>query len=142
MVRICPERDAVCPHGDNCQYAIDRYKCRSEEAPVAPVSEPEPVAWQWRTRIKGGFWDAWESGKFGQECPPFMEYEERALFTSPPDLAVENARLREAQSNRITALDEVFQRWCDGYPFNEDSEEDQELRARAALAGQKGPQND
>ena len=44
----------------------------------------EPVAWQWRTRIKGGAWDAWENGRFGQPVPPFMDVEERPLYARPP----------------------------------------------------------
>jgi len=27
MVRVCPERDAQCPHGDDCPYVADRYRC-------------------------------------------------------------------------------------------------------------------
>lgn len=27
MVRVCPERDAQCPHGDDCPYMADRYRC-------------------------------------------------------------------------------------------------------------------
>lgn len=27
MTRVCPERDAECPHGDECPFAIDRYSC-------------------------------------------------------------------------------------------------------------------
>jgi len=26
-LRICPERDAVCPHGPACPHVIDRYAC-------------------------------------------------------------------------------------------------------------------
>lgn len=48
----------------------------------------EPVAWQWRSRIKGGAWDAWESGRYGQEIPPFMEVEEGPLYAAPPAPAV------------------------------------------------------
>lgn len=44
----------------------------------------EPVAWQWRSRIKGGVWDAWEYGRHGAEVPPFMDVEERTLYTTPP----------------------------------------------------------
>lgn len=47
---------------------------------VVPV---EATAWQWRSRIKGGSWDAWEQGRFNQEVPPFAEVEERASFTVP-----------------------------------------------------------
>lgn len=55
------------------------------EASRSPVSqkEAEPVAWRWRSRIKGGAWDAWESGRYGRVVPPFMEVEERALYASP-----------------------------------------------------------
>jgi hypothetical protein len=48
----------------------------------------EPVAHQWRSRIKGGAWDAWENGRYGQTPPPFMEIEERPLYASPPAPAV------------------------------------------------------
>lgn len=34
---------------------------------------------QWRSRIKGGPWDAWENGRYGQEVPPFMDVEERTV---------------------------------------------------------------
>ena len=27
MIRVCPERDAACPHGMECVYWIDRYRC-------------------------------------------------------------------------------------------------------------------
>lgn len=27
MIRVCPERDARCPHGLDCPYSIDRYRC-------------------------------------------------------------------------------------------------------------------
>jgi hypothetical protein len=30
MIRVCPKRDAKCPHGMDCPYAIDRYSCRDE----------------------------------------------------------------------------------------------------------------
>jgi hypothetical protein len=30
MVRVCPERDAICPHGMACPYWRDRYSCESE----------------------------------------------------------------------------------------------------------------
>ena len=57
---------------------------------LAAACEPEaegeavaPVMWQWRSRLKGGAWDAWERGRFNQEVPPFAEVEERALYTRP-----------------------------------------------------------
>ena len=51
---------------------------------VVPV---EATRWQWRSRIKGGEWDAWEQGRFGQEIPPFAEVEERAIYTGSPATA-------------------------------------------------------
>lgn len=29
-IRVCPERDARCPHGLNCPYWIDRGSCKPE----------------------------------------------------------------------------------------------------------------
>lgn len=53
--------------------------------PTHPAGGAGAVKWQWRSRIKGGAWDAWEQGRFGQEVPPFMEVEERrALSPAPP----------------------------------------------------------
>lgn len=28
--RVCPKRDAICPHGMSCPYAVDRYTCKEE----------------------------------------------------------------------------------------------------------------
>lgn len=30
-VRVCPKRDAICPHGMHCPYWIDRYACHEDE---------------------------------------------------------------------------------------------------------------
>lgn len=30
MIRVCPKRDAICPHGMNCPYTVDRYTCKPE----------------------------------------------------------------------------------------------------------------
>lgn len=30
MIRICPKRDAICPHGIDCPFAVDRYNCRPD----------------------------------------------------------------------------------------------------------------
>ncbi len=56
----------------------------------APVSEPEPVAWRDPKSFgdEDGFLRVRVSGPSGVETQP--------LFTSPPDLAAEIARLREA----------------------------------------------
>ena len=37
MIRVCPKRDAVCPHGMACPYTIDEYTCRDERS-----SQPHP----------------------------------------------------------------------------------------------------
>jgi hypothetical protein len=37
MIRVCPGRDAVCPHGIDCPYGIDRYECKPEG--LKPVSQ-------------------------------------------------------------------------------------------------------
>lgn len=54
---------------------------RSGAVRVVPV---EATQWQWRSRLKGSAWDAWEQGRFGQEIPPFAEVEKRAVFTVSP----------------------------------------------------------
>jgi hypothetical protein len=35
MIRVCPKRDAVCPHGMGCPYVVDRYTCRDENEALA-----------------------------------------------------------------------------------------------------------
>ena len=30
MVRVCPKRDTVCPHGMSCPFSINRYMCATE----------------------------------------------------------------------------------------------------------------
>jgi len=30
MIRVCPKRDGMCPHGMSCPFAIDRYQCKPE----------------------------------------------------------------------------------------------------------------
>ncbi len=44
MLRVCPRRDAICPHGMECPYTIDAYSCRSERPMKAPEQEPRRVA--------------------------------------------------------------------------------------------------
>lgn len=40
MTRVCPVRDAVCPHGLECPYTIDRYTCR---IPDTRTTDPSRV---------------------------------------------------------------------------------------------------
>jgi hypothetical protein len=42
-VRVCPDRDAVCPYGMECPYAVDRYECRQPQGanPATPPSGPD-----------------------------------------------------------------------------------------------------
>ena len=45
MIRVCPKRDAACPHGMDCPYSIDRYHCAQEpKEPPEPRPTPPPVA--------------------------------------------------------------------------------------------------
>ena len=54
MIRVCPKRDAICPHGMECPYTVDRYTCKEEPPPqlrdivarnpedfAEPYSEPQ-----------------------------------------------------------------------------------------------------
>jgi hypothetical protein len=42
MIRVCPERDAVCPHGMDCPYVLDRYECKPEPRPeTPPMANPQ-----------------------------------------------------------------------------------------------------
>jgi hypothetical protein len=43
----------------------------------------EPIARRWRSRMKGGAWDAWEQGRYGGEIPPFMDVEEQFALAKP-----------------------------------------------------------
>lgn len=61
-------------------------------------AQGEPVAWQWRSRIKGGAWEAWENGRYKFEPAPFMDVEHRALYAAPPAAALgDEADRDEAQ---------------------------------------------
>lgn len=46
MIRICPERDGACPHGMDCPYTIDRYRCneKRDAAVVSAPAENEPLS--------------------------------------------------------------------------------------------------
>lgn len=43
MIRVCPERDASCPHGMSCPFTRGRYSCDMEgsRAATAPPSSPD-----------------------------------------------------------------------------------------------------
>ncbi|MEA9605756.1 hypothetical protein QY702_04640 [Xanthomonas campestris pv. plantaginis] len=78
---IITDRHPDHPHVYACPLA--QLTWRSWLAARQPVGA-EPVAWQWRSRVKGGAWDAWENGRYGSELAPFMEVEHRALYAAPP----------------------------------------------------------
>jgi hypothetical protein len=40
MIRVCPKRDAVCPHGMDCPFVIDKYNCKPEP-PIAAIAISE-----------------------------------------------------------------------------------------------------
>lgn len=43
-MRVCPERDALCPHGDNCPYVGDRYECKPGwDGSAVTVEGPPPM---------------------------------------------------------------------------------------------------
>ncbi|MBN9459003.1 MAG: hypothetical protein J0I54_20415 [Bosea sp.] len=54
-------------------------------SPAEALPSQTSGAWEWRSRVKGGAWDAWEQGRFGQEIPPFADVQER--WTGPATLA-------------------------------------------------------
>lgn len=73
----------------------------------------EPVAWQWRSRVKGGAWDAWENGRYGSEPAPFMEVEHRVVCTAPPAAAaVLVDLLRDAERFRWL-MENCLDKWED-----------------------------
>jgi hypothetical protein len=76
---------------------------QEERKQTAALLNEQPAAKQWRARIKGGAWDAWENGRYGQEVPPFMEVEERDLYPASAltSLMEENERLKEENGQLI-----------------------------------------
>ena len=42
-LRICPERDALCPHGAACPYSIDKYYCDLHSSHVALRAERDKI---------------------------------------------------------------------------------------------------
>lgn len=77
---------------------------------LSAIPQPEPVAWQWRTRIKGGAWDAWENGRYRQQCPPFREVDERALYASPPSYEALRDENYCQTAYKIAKLEEALKR--------------------------------
>jgi hypothetical protein len=52
-LRICPKRDAICPHGMDCQFVIDRFNCKDEQdSPVTPA----PVGEVTRGQMANAIW--------------------------------------------------------------------------------------
>jgi hypothetical protein len=39
-MRICPERDALCPHGMSCPFTVDRYTCSESQAMDSRDADP------------------------------------------------------------------------------------------------------
>lgn len=118
-------------------------------APVSAEPQPEPVAWRWQ----------WKNGHFHPTDDLWMPCLKRPafdpskniepLFTYPPDLAAENARLREALEPFADIAD-LIDSETEGFSDTDEVELlfDKYLiqtftiaqfrRARAALADQKG----
>lgn len=70
------------------------------------TERPKPVAWQWRWRMKGGAWDAWERGRFGSDAPPFMDVEERGLYSASTVEAL--TAERDALLSRVESLEKAL----------------------------------
>ena len=87
--------DAVSAIGVDESEAVATWNRRSDASQSlrSQAGVSEAVDWQWRSRIKGGAWDAWERGRFGQEIPPFMEVEERPLFARTDPIEVTDAMI-------------------------------------------------
>ena len=80
--RSCTCHPSEAPQPCAEKYAFSECIAAAPTPPVQPASD-EPVAWQWRSRIKGGAWYAWENGLYGAPIPTFLEIEERPLYTRP-----------------------------------------------------------
>lgn len=146
------------PHLDGSLWAAFRAGFTSATKPAPVSAEPEPVAWQYRWKIDGE-WVNWRISDASQAHPNLRDLEERPLFTSPPDLAAENARLKEeieelrsfVSSFKLTCVESSFYKDCylhivepnkasfrlgNGSQFSQLIAELEKLRS--ALADQKG----
>ncbi|MGQ5356469.1 hypothetical protein ACULML_17640 [Xanthomonas arboricola pv. corylina] len=70
----------------------------------------EPVAWQWRSRIKGGAWDAWENGRYDSEPAPFMDVEHRVRPAAQPAPA----------AVPVDVLDALVETWKERADFHDE----------------------
>lgn len=41
MIRVCPKRDAACPHGMLCPFSLSQYDCMDE-----PPPKTSPIDWK------------------------------------------------------------------------------------------------
>lgn len=52
MIRVCPERDARCPHGMSCPY-VDGYRCKEGwQSPATPKEAGQGDDPDWMTRLE------------------------------------------------------------------------------------------
>ncbi len=112
----------------------------NRRAALSAVPEKDKGAglkkWRWRSRVKGGAWDAWEQGRYGGEVPPFMEVEEQYALL-PASGAVESGGVeveREACAKVADGLalsqpehGTFSAEYCDGHSDGSDA-------AQAAIA--------
>jgi len=98
----------------------------------------EPVAWQWRSRIKGGAWDAWENGRYDFQPAPFMDVEHRALYAAPPAAAHGDEAVKPSLWARLDRAGFIVD-WTEDPGRAEDwIEQNRKVRAYAAMRAQAG----
>lgn len=125
MIRVCPMRDARCPHGVDCPYVGDGpygYPCkegynqvaaRAERDRVMSTPEPLPIAFErasaenegepvaWRSRRRGSD-DDWDL--FFTKPAPRSDYEDQPLYARP-DPAVERLQRELDEARALLTCD-------------------------------------
>lgn len=117
MVRVCPKRDAQCPHGENCSFVIDRYNCAPEPSP--PMTNPMELA----GRLRDPTWtNEQHDPKATYRTRPVAFFEEAATFIEAQavQLAERDAKLTAERSavvrliHRAETADALLQRALEG----------------------------
>ncbi|HJE71442.1 hypothetical protein [Pseudomonas oryzihabitans] len=114
LLNHLPKRECLVIESDWPEYERTWADIQARvEGRAALATQPaagEPVAWQWRSRIKGGAWDAWENGRYDFEPAPFMDVEHRGLYAAPPAAAHGDEAVRK------DATESAIQRACNELP--------------------------
>lgn len=100
MIRVCPERDAECPHGMDCPYAVDRYTCNEDKAGTASPDHAEL-----RRELESAL-----------DCEIYLIGHGPIEMTSAAILALldENERLRDDKAELIEGFDNMQQEALEG----------------------------